>query len=82
MTMMLALTVKEVQSLGNTLTFRLSGNRVHTSPRQGTQRDRKGKGRESAKRRNRRRSTRGCMPEVAVMMCVREGDSERQGERV
>lgn len=81
MTMMLALTVKEVQSLGNILTFRLSGNRVQTLPHLRTQRDRKGKERE-CERKKKEEEHEGCMPEVAVMMCVREGDSERQGERV
>lgn len=38
--MMLALTVKEVQSSGSAVTFRLSGNRALTLPRQGKRRGR------------------------------------------
>lgn len=58
--MMLAQTVKEVQSLGNILTFRLSENRVQilTSSRDVEGKKRKGR-RESNRRRKRRRSTRG-----------------------
>lgn len=60
MTMMLALTVREVQSLGNALTFRQSENRAKTSPHRGEWRERKeGKEKERDRGRGRRRSTRG-----------------------
>lgn len=75
MTMMLALTVREVESSGSAVTFRLSGNRALTLPHKGKWRGRKG-------RRDGGGSARGGMQEIAVMMRMKEGDSERQGERV
>ncbi len=36
----------------------------------------------SVQRKKKKEEHEGCMPEVAVKMCMREGDSERQGERV
>ena len=89
--MMLALTVKEVQSLGKALTFRAvreQGAGLYLI---------RGRSRDARRRRKGRRETeeekggrarggkgrrRGCTREIAVMMCMREGDSERQGERV
>ena len=61
MTMMLALTMKEVQSLGNILTFRLSENRAQTLPHLGKQKERLEREgvRENDRGRKRRRSMRG-----------------------
>lgn len=88
--MMLALTAKEVRSLGKALTFRAvreQGALPH--PGEVARRRRKGRRETEEEEGGRARGgkagggrRRGCMREIAVMMCMREGDSERQGERV
>lgn len=73
--MMLALTVKEVKCLGNRLMF----GAVRERGRDCTS---SGEGRESAEEDGEQRRASEGTWEIAVMMCMREGDSERQGEGV
>lgn len=91
MTMMLPLTAKEVRSLGKALTFRavreqgaglylIRGRSRDGEEREGERQKKRKEGEHEVGRGGGGR--RGCMGEIAVMMCMREGDSERQGERV